>query len=499
MNDTPPTLPPNTVIPRSQQVCDDVVRLWKEEPAAEDLPIDSLYRRIIDRNQEWSISREHFLEVIKRHNLVYDENSPSSRCYDKMIEFPPCDVKQWNKEGMYEIRDCQDAQDKNGKGRGVYALKHFKKGDMIFEEKLPIVIIPPMEKLELMSKGKCCTLCGKSLYELSTHYIMMNGLDCNDCTAVWCSKNCKKMDSCRHSFLKHVNLKKRNHWYKFENFCKEKNFVAGYSVGIIYATILLNKKNRDSIKTKYESLAQVSQRIRIESSDSTNIGGTLDASSGAQSTNNDDDSGPESVWEQAYKLFKETFPTLNADEGFSLDDFLLDIGKFNINQLEGQIYHLYSFINHNCEPNIRYEIDSKLCLRVFARKPIQPGEELLTTYVNPLHGVKLRRRALKVNWGFLCQCARCENGNSQKIGIPSPPDSLTKDNVSISIPKLKITLQEGSNRRKSSMRDKRPDLTELLKNGKEFDLEIPDNLGSVRARRRTSVRFDENVSFAIEE
>lgn len=56
---------------------------------------------------------------------------------------------------------------------------------------------------------------------------------------------------------------------------------------------------------------------------------------------------------------------------------------------------------------MRYDINNKLELKVYARKFIKKDEELVTTYVNPLHGVSLRRRELRVNWGFICNCDRC--------------------------------------------------------------------------------------------
>lgn len=51
-------------------------------------------------------------------------------------------------------------------------------------------------------------------------------------------------------------------------------------------------------------------------------------------------------------------------------------------------------------------------------------------------------------------------------------------------------------RRKSSIRNRKPDLKEMLKNSKEFELEAPAALGR---NRSTSVRFDDIVSMAVEE
>lgn len=358
-----------------------------------------------------------------------------------------------------------------------------------------------MEKLTLISHGKACALCGSSLGSISSHFIMTNGLDCNDCAATWCSKKCKTKDII-HGPLKHNKGNKNRlvncgNWTKFESFCQTNINETAYSLGIIYAKLLLNKSSSKTIRQHFETLCGVSQRIRNNLGDSTNIGGTLDASSGALTTED-----PIPIWETTYKLFIDSFPTLKDE--IDLETFLCHIGKLNINKVSNnQVYFITSFINHNCEPNIRYEIDSKLKLSVFARKDIKPGEQLFVTYVNPLHGVKLRRRALRVNYGFICKCSRCikeldrlqtpQKSTGITMNYTKEKEGNSKNGLNLLFPPTSTT-----SKRRSSLRNKRPDLQELLKNGKEFDLEIPDVIGIGR-RRRTSVRFDDTVAVAIEE
>lgn len=46
-------------------------------------------------------------------------------------------------------------------------------------------------------------------------------------------------------------------------------------------------------------------------------------------------------------------------------------------------------------------------ITVVAKRDIEPGEELLISYVNPESGLKWRRRELDA-WGFgKCECSRC--------------------------------------------------------------------------------------------
>ncbi|QLL32480.1 hypothetical protein HG536_0C06490 [Torulaspora globosa] len=474
LNDSVEQYVNKSIVPEAQQICDDVVLLWKEEPSTEDLEIDGLFERIILRHPEWRITQHTLLHTLTKHNL-YATDEAELETYCSQVELP--NVSEVLKDlGLPKNIELRAAG--NGRGRGLFAKHEIQQGELISAESMPLVTIPPIEKLTLMQAGKVCSLCGNSLGH-SDHFIMMNGLDCNGCRSVWCNRNCKKRDL-THAALKHVKARNQaisgSGWAKFEKFCMDNVFVAAYSVGIIYASSLVGK---DDILKRFAPLAQVSQRLRNRVSDSTNVGGTFDASSGAVGT-----SDPEPIWERAYELFKEAFP---KSAEIDLDKFLIYVGKFNLNQVAGQIYPLYAFINHDCEPNVRYEIDDKLRLKVYARKIIKAGDELFTTYVNPLHGVKLRRRELRVNWGFLCQCNRCNKELSQR--------TVKMRAAQFSLPSHSFADQS---RRRSSMRNARPDLTDLLKNGQEFDLEIPDNVG-ISHRRRTSVRFDNNVTVAVEE
>lgn len=474
LNDSASSLPELSTVPRNQQVCDDVLLLWKEEPATEDFNITQLNERIKQRNSKWQISDDRLEQILTKHNL-YATEEVQLMVYSDKIQLPSFD--EASLDLPKKVRICIW---KNDKRRGLVARSSIAQGELILNEPCPLATIPPIEKLTLMETGKVCSLCGSSLGHTS-HFIIMNGLDCDGCSAVWCSRNCKKKDMI-HDFLKHSKGKNKlinaAGWVKYEKYCKENVFVAAYSIGVIYASILADKNNKNHVFQRFQPLAQVSQRIRKRVSDSTNIGGTFDASSGAVTTEN-----PEPVWKKAYSFFKEAFP---ASTDIDIETFLTYIGKFNINQISGQIYPLYSFINHDCEPNVRYEIDGKLQLKLYARKSIKANEELVTTYVNPLHGVRLRRRELRVNWGFLCHCDRCNKELAQR----EINQKLLASSASVGI--------AGESRRKSSMRNARPDLHELLKNGKEFDLEIPENLGFGN-RRRTSVRFDNNVFVAVEE
>ena len=362
--------------------------------------------------------------------------------------------------------------------RRIIATKSYRLGELIAMETEPICLIPPLDKLTLLQKGKCCAICGKSLSSnnISPHFIMTHGLDCSDCECVWCSKKCKLKNQKLHNALQHGKHKLGNklqykYWLNFEKFCHDNDLTSAYSVAIIIATVLLNCNTDNKYLWKqWESLAVPSI------------------------------SNPNDKWNQCFKLFQEVFPQL--DQIIDLESFMSQIGKFNINQKSQQLFFIASLMNHSCEPNVHFEINDKNEWKIFARADISTDDELFITYINPLHNVEMRQKELKQKFGFNCQCRRCQTELKQKK--QNIPVKEIHSSGSVFIPTIITESQlspqrlSTSSRRKSSMRSKRPDLTELLKNGQEFDLDVPETKGFPH-RRRTSVRFDGTVSMAVEE
>jgi len=81
-------------------------------------------------------------------------------------------------------------------------------------------------------------------------------------------------------------------------------------------------------------------------------------------------------------------------------------------------------MNHSCTPNIsvRHK-DQRTALSkitILALRDIDPGEELLITYVDPSMDVKQREKNLG-EWGFgACDCKRCIE--ERKTYKPPPVD-----------------------------------------------------------------------------
>ncbi|KAF2840060.1 SET domain-containing protein, partial [Patellaria atrata CBS 101060] len=65
-------------------------------------------------------------------------------------------------------------------------------------------------------------------------------------------------------------------------------------------------------------------------------------------------------------------------------------------------------INHDCRPNAIYRTDdSGIAQEVSALMLIKPGEEITFSYAPSELGHNARRKYLKDNWGFDCECSLC--------------------------------------------------------------------------------------------
>ncbi|CDO91968.1 unnamed protein product [Kluyveromyces dobzhanskii CBS 2104] len=478
LNDEDQVVGPRNFKPTSTQICDEVVRWWKEEPVAEDLLIDTLFERLNRRRSNWSVTKDELYHALKSHNLYTNEVN-ELKTYDDMIQpsyLTDSDMDQVDKKLMDKV-SIVDSEF----GKGLIATQDVPKGGMIVHESLPLSVIPQLDKQPLVARGKCCGVCS-AFTTLSSQLIIKNNLDCNSCDTIWCSKQCKKLDI-THSILKHPTsrnpLCSSVDWIKFENFCLKESLYSAYAVGVLYARHALQPTS--NLWEIFTSLCSVSQKVRWQASDSTNVGGTFDASSNGKLGSDVTTPTMETQWSLAFGMFSKAFPKCELNN----EDFLNFTGTFNLNQTMGQVYPLTAHINHSCEPNVRYDLEPKYGIKVYARKDIKKGDQLFLTYVNPLHGVTLRRRELRVNYGFICNCARCMQEWETRQKIVNHPSNILTDSETTT-----------TARRKSSMKMARPSLKELLENGDEFDLEIPSE---VNPRRRLSVRFNSHVTLAVEE
>ena len=70
------------------------------------------------------------------------------------------------------------------------------------------------------------------------------------------------------------------------------------------------------------------------------------------------------------------------------------------------LFPVFSLLSHGCVANIRKEADRSKTL-VVATVHIEDGEQILTSYKNPLLSSVSRRAHFPRIWYFDCECRRC--------------------------------------------------------------------------------------------
>ena len=75
------------------------------------------------------------------------------------------------------------------------------------------------------------------------------------------------------------------------------------------------------------------------------------------------------------------------------------------------MFPVHACLNHSCDNNVECcntEKEGEAGIMVRARKPIKPGDELCTTYVDTTKNRNYRRALLLRSFNFLCECSRCK-------------------------------------------------------------------------------------------
>ncbi|KAF3938630.1 hypothetical protein ABW19_dt0203004 [Dactylella cylindrospora] len=78
------------------------------------------------------------------------------------------------------------------------------------------------------------------------------------------------------------------------------------------------------------------------------------------------------------------------------------------------IFPMSARLNHSCAPNVFHRYNPFINrLTVHALRDIEPGEELLTSYIDICHPTVVRRQLLK-HWGFRCRCTACDSPDDEE-------------------------------------------------------------------------------------
>lgn len=103
---------------------------------------------------------------------------------------------------------------------------------------------------------------------------------------------------------------------------------------------------------------------------------------------------------------------------FTLDEIMILCAKYMCNAFQFQdkpvILFTGTILNHSCLPNVIFgEKNNQMCF--MAIRDIQKGEEICDSYIDITMSTKQRKKELKEQYGFDCQCERCIETDVGKI------------------------------------------------------------------------------------
>ena len=112
---------------------------------------------------------------------------------------------------------------------------------------------------------------------------------------------------------------------------------------------------------------------------------------------------------------------------------ICSVSPVDINrQSEGKgLYPIFAIMSHYCICNARYTLNPKsLSMYVRARSNIRKGEEISVQYLSALSGNFKRRKKIRDEWYFDCECRRCSDPTECGSYVSALKcDSCTSGNV----------------------------------------------------------------------
>lgn len=420
--------------PHEREVVGSVIAIWKKNPATETLGNAKLHQLVKREHPNWTLSEKRLKNLLKQHGL--QTHVPIVQYVSETVSYPT--------PGL-ELPPGVRLEMTKSRGKALYSARNFSEGDLIWEEE-PLVLVAPLDVIPLMRKALACAHCARPFQQRSkSGGIPMGGSDCKTCPARWCGPKCRKADHI-HGALWHQASStkiKEDIWQRFEKFSLENEWNAAYGYGIVLLNMIKDPA-KGKLRKSMDAMAKVRQDVRQKA---------VDTSTAQPQSNNPFGGGGGLLQEQYEELWKTGFELLREavkpSYELTYDEWMLGLGMFNINNLDGNIFLTQSHLNHSCSPNVDVKIIGRTAgIKVYAKRNIKQGEELLTTYVNPNDPLAKRRYDLRVNWGFQCNCTRCKQEDKEA----SEAAEAQLEGLTLATPMADRT------RRKSVRFDEKPDL-----------------------------------------
>ncbi|ESK93322.1 putative set-like protein [Moniliophthora roreri MCA 2997] len=377
------------------------------------LGIPKIHALLLQTHPEWLVSEKRTRKFLQSEGLVLStEPAVLKTPYPSSRVIRDLDVQKWSTK--VEVKYFN-----KNKGKGLVAKEEIAEGEVIWRED-PFVVAPEWEIYDLQASSAACSYCTTPFTSsISTSLVTNCPSGSSECPARFCNRLCQARSAKHHPLLCPAQNPASVPLLKW---ARESEWLALHALAQLTSRLILANQLDASGKLLeedwrvYSSLAQMSLEDRAKYC----FG------------QSEEEAKNQPGWKKAYDLYIQAFrnpassaeqkklaklykKSLRADietELFDYHGFLRGLGRMSLNlEAHGGLYTLHSHLNHCCVPNVSVRhIDQRNALSritVVAKRDIEPGEELLVTYVNPNNGVVARRQELQ-EWGFgQCMCERC--------------------------------------------------------------------------------------------
>ncbi|KAF7369831.1 Set-like protein [Mycena venus] len=395
--------------PSDDELQDALVQLKATNPG---LGIPKLHARLRTDFPSWAVSEKRMRKILA--TLAPPKDAAPPHPSSQLVE--GLDISQWTPRVDVRLFDKK-------KGKGLVATQKIKSGETIWAED-PFVIAPEWEIYDKQRAGAACSQCTTLFASLSEARAR-----CPHCPAAFCNALCRKRSEKTHPLLcaaqnppsmTLLRWARSKEWMALHaliqctarlllaNAAGDAALAADWGVVRSFAVLGMEERarysfrsepDRETWKKAFELYRTAFHRPRRE------------------------DGGPKNLPDAEKRVASILRKPLPAEIEAALFDydtgFLRGLGRMSLNlEAHGGLYTLHAHLNHGCTPNasVRHLDQRRALARITVRalSDIEPGQELLITYVDPTTRYAARRAELEA-WGFVCQCARCvEEGRDWK-------------------------------------------------------------------------------------
>ncbi|CAG8596803.1 8167_t:CDS:2 [Ambispora gerdemannii] len=308
-----------------------------------------------------------------------------------------------------EINDSKASDDKEKLiRRGVFSIKDFKPGDVIYEEKPIVSALDP----NLEGGG----FCGYCLREIKEKVIE----DEDDLfRPIYCSEKCRSTASAEYStilFKKPTTSPLTDKESRLVDLIKGDNVKYPLMIARFFARMVYEETEKvaQKIEEEYTTYDHVEKLRYLELPVTEREQREIEILKDLLASKVP---GIEEFISERYMMFKgkleyNSYGINTAKEyNKSINESKEETVRNSSNsQITGAgFYHVTSFFAHSCDPNTQISFPSENhVLSVIATKPIKAGDELKLSYIKiGDYDTKSRREELLKKWKFLCLCPKC--------------------------------------------------------------------------------------------